>query len=91
MSQLYAGEYEVVLNGVNIHYTVQGSGPVMIAHSGGPGMDARGWDDFAKIDEFLTIVMIHPRGSGLSGPQPATLIFCLITPLMWKPCVSIWD
>jgi proline iminopeptidase len=68
MSQLYAGEYEVVLNGVDIHYTVQGSGPAMIAHSGGPGMDARSWDDFAKIDEFLTIVMIHPRGSGLSGP-----------------------
>jgi proline iminopeptidase len=68
MSQLYAGEYEVVLNGVNIHYTVQGSGPAMIAHSGGPGMDARSWDDFAKIDNFLTIVMIHPRGSGLSGP-----------------------
>ena len=68
MSQLYAGEYEVVLNSVNIHYTVQGSGPVMIAHSGGPGTDARFWDDFARIDEFLTIVMIHPRGSGLSGP-----------------------
>jgi len=67
MSQLYAGEYEVVLSGVNIHYTVQGSGPVLIAHSGGPGMDARGWDDFAKIDDFVTIVMIHPRGSGLSG------------------------
>ena len=68
MSQLYAGEYEVMLNGVDIHYTVRGSGPVMIAHSGGPGMDARGWDDFAKIDEFLTVVMMHPRGSGLSGP-----------------------
>ena len=68
MSQLYAGEYDVILNGVNIHYTVRGSGPVMIAHSGGPGMDARSWDDFAKIDDFLTIVMMHPRGSGLSGP-----------------------
>ena len=68
MSQLYAGEYKVMLNGVNIHYTVRGSGPVMIAHSGGPGMDARFWDDFAKIDDFLTIVMMHPRGSGLSGP-----------------------
>ena len=68
MSQLYPGEYEVALNGVQIHYTVQGSGPVLIAHSGGPGMDARFWDDFAKIDEFVTIVMIHPRGSGLSGP-----------------------
>lgn len=31
-------------------------------------MDARGWDDFANIDEFVTIVAIHPRGSGLSGP-----------------------
>ena len=68
MSQLYAGEYDVILNGVNIHYAVRGSGPVMIAHSGGPGMDARSWDDFAKIDDFLTVVMIHPRGSGLSGP-----------------------
>jgi proline iminopeptidase len=67
MSQLYAGEYDVTLNGVQIHYTVRGSGPVMIAHSGGPGTDARLWDDFAKIDDFLTIVMIHPRGSGLSG------------------------
>ena len=68
MSQLIAGEYDVTLNGVRIHYTVQGSGPALIAHSGGPGMDARGWDDFAHIDDFVTIVMIHPRGSGLSGP-----------------------
>ena len=68
MAQLYAGEYDVSLNGVQIHYTVRGSGPVMIAHSGGPGTDARLWDDFAKIDDFLTIVMMHPRGSGLSGP-----------------------
>jgi len=69
VAQLYPGEYDVTLNGVQIHYTVQGSGPVMIAHSGGPGTDARLWDDFAKIDDFLTIVMIHPRGSGLSGPS----------------------
>jgi proline iminopeptidase len=68
MSQLASGEYDVTLNGVQIHYTVRGKGPVMIAHSGGPGMDARDWDDFAKIDDFVTIVAIHPRGSGLSGP-----------------------
>src|SRR6266545_2100014 len=68
MSQLTSGEYDVTLNGVQIHYTVRGSGPVMIAHSGGPGMDARDWDDFAKRDDFVTIVAIHPRGSGLSGP-----------------------
>ncbi|HSB01386.1 MAG TPA: alpha/beta hydrolase [Anaerolineales bacterium] len=68
MSQLIAGEYDVRLNGVHIHYAVRGSGPVLIAHSGGPGMDARGWDDFAHIDDFVTVVAIHPRGSGLSGP-----------------------
>lgn len=68
MSQLKADEHDVTLNGVQLHYTVRGSGPVMIAHSGGPGMDARGWDDFAKIDDFVTLVAIHPRGSGLSGP-----------------------
>lgn len=68
MSHLIPGEYDVTLNGVQLHYTVRGSGPVMIAHSGGPGMDARGWDDFAKIDDFVTIVALHPRGSGLSGP-----------------------
>lgn len=68
MTQLIPGEYDAVLNNVRIHYTVRGSGPVMIAHSGGPGMDARGWDDFAGIDKFVTLVAIHPRGSGLSGP-----------------------
>lgn len=68
MSHLIPGEYDVTLNGVQLHYTVRGSGLVMIAHSGGPGMDARGWYDFGRIDEFVTIVAIHPRGSGLSGP-----------------------
>jgi proline iminopeptidase len=68
MAHLIPGEYDVTLNGVQIHYTVRGTGPALIAHSGGPGMDARDWDDFAKIDEFVTIVVLHPRGSGLSGP-----------------------
>jgi proline iminopeptidase len=68
MTKLSTGEHDVTLNGVRIHYTVRGQGPVLIAHSGGPGADARDWDDFAGIDEFVTIVAIHPRGSGLSGP-----------------------
>ena len=37
MSHLIPGEYDVNLNGVQIHYTVRGAGPVLIAHSGGPG------------------------------------------------------
>ena len=71
MAHLIPGEYDVTLNGVRIHYSVRGSGPTLIAHSGGPGMDARGWDNFARIDDFVTIVAIHPRGSGLSGSAAA--------------------
>ncbi len=70
MPQLKSGEYDAVLNGVRIHYTLRGSGPALIAHSGGPGFDARFWGDFAKIDDFVTLVVIHPRGSGLSGDAP---------------------
>jgi proline iminopeptidase len=70
MTQLIPGEYDARLNGVRIHYTIRGSGPALIAHSGGPGMDARLWDDFARIDEFVTVIAVHPRGSGLSDPAP---------------------
>ena len=70
MTQLAAGEHDAILNGIRIHYTIRGSGPALIAHYGGPGMDARGWDDFAKIDEFVTVIAVHPRGSGLSDPAP---------------------
>jgi len=70
MIKLTPGEHDARLNGLRIHYTVRGSGPALIAHSGGPGMDARGWDDFARIDEFVTVIAVHPRGCGLSGPAP---------------------
>jgi proline iminopeptidase len=70
MAQLKSGEYDAVLNGIRLHYTIRGSGPALIAISGGPGMDARDWDNFAHIDDFVTIVQIHPRGSGLSDPAP---------------------
>jgi proline iminopeptidase len=64
------GEHEAVLNGVRLHYTVSGAGPAILAHSGGPGADARLWDDFARITEFATVVALHPRGSGLSEAAP---------------------
>jgi proline iminopeptidase len=70
VTKLSAGEYEAVLNGVRCHYTIRGAGPALIAVSGGPGMDARCWDDFARIDEFVTVIALHPRGSGLSAPSP---------------------
>ena len=64
---LAVGAHEAILNGVRLHYSVRGSGPALLAHSGGPGMDARFWDDYAHIDDFATVVELHPRGSGLSG------------------------
>jgi pimeloyl-ACP methyl ester carboxylesterase len=64
------GEYEAFLNGIRIHYTVRGSGPALIAIYGGPGMDARGFGHLGGIDEFATVIVMHPRGSGLSGPAP---------------------
>ncbi|HEY4721983.1 MAG TPA: hypothetical protein VII92_09065 [Anaerolineae bacterium] len=48
---LTLGEHDAVLNGIRIHYTLRGSGPALIAISGGPGFDARCWDDFALIEE----------------------------------------
>ncbi len=70
MSRLVPGDYDAVLNGNRIHYSVRGSGPALIAHSGGPGMDARVWDDIARIHEFVSVIVMHPRGSGLSAIPP---------------------
>ena len=70
MIQLIPGDYDTVLNGIRIHYTIRGTGQALIAHSGGPGFDARSWVDFAGIDEFVTVIAIHPRGSGLSDSVP---------------------
>jgi proline iminopeptidase len=67
MVQLESGEHDVMLNGIRLHYSVRGRGPVLIAHSGGPGWDARSWDAAAGIEAFVTLVVLHPRGSGLSA------------------------
>lgn len=70
MPDLGPGEYDLTLNDIRIHYSVRGAGPPLLAHSGGPGMDARGWDDFAGLDRYFSVIAIHPRGSGLSDPAP---------------------
>lgn len=76
MPQLSPGDYDAILNGIRIHYSVRGRGPALIAHSGGPGWDARSWDDFAGIDAFATVIALHPRGSGLSN-APANGAYAL--------------
>ncbi|MEV5840373.1 alpha/beta hydrolase [Streptomyces sp. NPDC051985] len=50
-------------------YHVAGSGPVCVAHSGGPGI---GWDylRMPDLERSLTMVYIEPVGTGDSGRLP---------------------
>jgi len=51
-------------DGVSLHYRVTGSGPVLIAHPGGPGTSADFFGDLAGLDEVATIIWLDPRGTG---------------------------
>ena len=66
MIRFNSGSFEERINGTNLHFTIRGSGPALIAHYGGPGLDARGWGDLANIHHHATVITLHPRGSGLS-------------------------
>ncbi|WP_433293610.1 alpha/beta fold hydrolase [Pseudonocardia sp. CA-142604] len=63
------GEHIVDIHGVPQRYHVAGSGPVCIAHSGGPGV---GWEylRMPHLEEFLTMVYVEPVGTGKSGRLP---------------------
>lgn len=54
---------------VEQRYHVAGSGPVCLAHSGGPGI---GWEYLRMLglEDFLTMVYVEPVGTGDSGRLP---------------------
>ncbi|MFK0120846.1 alpha/beta fold hydrolase [Streptomyces sp. NPDC090994] len=54
---------------VEQRYHVAGSGPVCVAHSGGPGI---GWEylRMAGLEDHLTMVYVEPVGTGRSGRLP---------------------
>jgi proline iminopeptidase len=52
---------------VSLHYRVSGSGPVLLAHPGGPGTAADYLGDLAGLDQLATIVWLDPRGTGGSS------------------------
>lgn len=64
--KLEAGTHSVVIDGLDQRYHIHGSGPVVFAHSGGPGL---GWEylRMAGAEENLTVVYIEPIGTGASG------------------------
>ena len=54
----------------SIHYTVQGSGPLCVVLPGGPGMHPNYVGDLGGLDDFLTLLVMHPRGAGESADAP---------------------
>jgi pimeloyl-ACP methyl ester carboxylesterase len=58
--------HEFTVDGVRQVYHVAGHGPVCVAHSGGPGMDA-GYLRSAELEQHFTMVYLEPVGTGTSG------------------------
>ncbi|GAA0928881.1 alpha/beta hydrolase [Kribbella koreensis] len=63
---LTAGTHTIDLNGIAQRYHVHGSGPVCVAHSGGPGVF---WEYLRMplLESHLTMVYVEPIGTGGSG------------------------
>ena len=62
----------VTINGVELFVDVQGEGPPIIAHHGGPGMGshANARAAFAPLADTYQVVSFDARGSGRSGAAP---------------------
>jgi len=78
MSQLTAGEYDVTLNGVKIHYTVRGK------------VREFGMISQASTISSRLFPSIHAARVSLDL-RPGTPTYYLITPLTSKRSASIWD
>ncbi|MEO3807791.1 alpha/beta hydrolase [Sphaerisporangium sp. B11E5] len=63
---LSAGPHTIEVNGVTQRYHVHGTGPVCLAHPGGPGVL---WDylRMPEVERHLTMVYVEPIGTGGSG------------------------
>jgi len=66
MNHLETGPHTVEIDGLEQQYHVHGAGPLVFAHSGGPGL---GWGylRMPEAEERLTVVYIEPIGTGRSG------------------------
>ncbi|WP_250031234.1 alpha/beta fold hydrolase [Paractinoplanes maris] len=58
-----------VFRGTRQAYHVAGRGPVMVAHSGGPGVEYS-YLRSERLEEHFTMVYLEPIGTGDSGPLP---------------------
>ena len=67
---LSPGTHTIELNGIAQTYHVYGTGPVCLAHAGGPGVF---WEymRMPAVEEHLTMVYVEPIGTGASGRLPS--------------------
>lgn len=67
---LAPGAHSFRLGGITQRYHVHGTGPVCVAHPGGPGLF---WDYLRvpALEEHLTMVYVEPIGTGGSGCLPS--------------------
>ncbi|GAA1642224.1 alpha/beta fold hydrolase [Actinoplanes couchii] len=70
MDTIVAGTHGCTVDGTRQVYHVAGRGPVLIAHSGGPGVD-HAYLRSAALEEHFTVVYLEPVGTGDSQPLPA--------------------
>jgi proline iminopeptidase len=63
---LAAGAHRFSSHGVELAYHVAGSGPVLVAHAGGPGAE---WGilRMPRVEASFTVVYLEPVGTGASG------------------------
>ncbi|WP_394849527.1 alpha/beta hydrolase [Pendulispora brunnea] len=64
--ELPTGQHKAVIGGMPIAYHVHGSGPVVLAHPGGPGGEW-GYLRMPEVEKFATVVYVEPLGTGASG------------------------
>ncbi|MET8041974.1 alpha/beta hydrolase [Micromonospora sp. NPDC005215] len=66
VSALAPGAHTFTVDGVRQVYRVAGTGPVCVAHSGGPGIE---WAYLRapSLEEHFTMVYVEPVGTGASG------------------------
>src|SRR5215212_3085150 len=64
------GRYRIPLNGVDYTYEMRGQGPLCLVLPGGPGMHPSYVGEMGGLTDFLTLLVLHPRGAGESGDAP---------------------
>ncbi|MCF0093820.1 alpha/beta fold hydrolase [Micromonospora sp. MH99] len=75
---LAPGTHTFTVDGVRQVYHVAGSGPVCVAHSGGPGIE---WAYLRTpgLEEHFTMVYVEPVGTGASGRLDTVDDYRLVT------------